>query len=63
VKLNSGPQCTEVTVIALKKKLKATKYSDQHTFTIMVHTAKIVRGILRRMLDRKIEDIFVEDQF
>jgi hypothetical protein len=29
----------------------------------MVRTAKIVGRILRRMLDRKIEVVFVEDQF
>jgi hypothetical protein len=28
----------------------------------MVHTAKLVGRILVRMLDRKTEDVFVEDQ-
>ena len=56
-------ECTEVTVIALKKKPNATKSSDQHAISSMVYTAKIVGRILRRILDRNIEDVFVEDQF
>jgi len=56
-------ECIEVTAVALKKKLNATKCSDHHTISIMVHTAKIVGKILRRMLDRKSENAFVEDQF
>jgi len=56
-------ECTEFTVITLKKKSNAAKCSDQHTISTMLQTAKIVGRILRRMLDRKIEDVFVEDRF
>jgi hypothetical protein len=31
--------------------------------SLMVRTAKIEGSILRRMIERKIEDVFVEDQF
>ena len=56
-------ECVEVTATTLKKKLNATKCSDQHTISIVVHTENIIGRILRRMLDRKIENVFVEDQF
>ncbi|PNF16702.1 hypothetical protein B7P43_G05333 [Cryptotermes secundus] len=54
---------TEVTMIALKKKTKATKCSDHHTICLMAHTAKITAKILKRRIKRKIEDILGEDQF
>ena len=38
---------TEVTMIALKKKPQATKYSDHRTISLIAHTAKIVAKILR----------------
>jgi len=31
--------------------------------SIMVHTAKLVERVLGRMLERNIEDVFVQDQF
>ena len=46
---------TEVTMIALKKKPQATKYSDHHTISLIAHTAKIVARILRTsILKRKL---------
>ena len=50
---------TEVTMIALKKKIKATKCSDYRTISLIAHTAKI----LRRRNEKKIEDVLGEDQF
>ena len=46
-------------MIALKKKPNATKYSDRRTVSLIAHIAKIVSRILRR----KIEDVFGDDQF
>jgi hypothetical protein len=54
---------TEVTTIALKKKLKPTKCSDHRTISIIAHAAKIVARILRRRFERKIKDVLGEDQF
>jgi len=54
---------TEVTMIALKKEPQATKYSDHRTISLIAHTAKIVAKILRRRIEKKIEDVFGEDQF
>jgi hypothetical protein len=51
----------EVTMIALKKKPKATKCSDHRTISIIAHAAKIVARILRR-IERKTEDALGEDQ-
>ena len=42
---------TEVTMVALKKKTKATKHSDYRTISLIAHTAKI----LRRRIEKKIE--------
>jgi retron-type reverse transcriptase len=50
-------------MIALKKKPKATKCSDHHTIRLIAHTAKIVAKILRRRIEKKIEDVLGEDQF
>ena len=50
---------TEVTMIALKKKTQTTKCSDHRTISLISHTAKI----LRRRIERKIEDVLGEDQF
>jgi hypothetical protein len=52
----------EVTMIALKKKPKATKCSDHRTISIIAHAAKIVERILRR-IERKTEYALGEDQF
>jgi hypothetical protein len=53
----------EVTMIALKKKPKATKCSDHHTISLIAHVAKIVARILTRRIERKTEDVLGEDQF
>ena len=54
---------TEVTMMALKKKTQTTKCSDHRTFSLISHTAKIIAKILRRRIERKIEDVLGEDQF
>jgi len=54
---------TEVTMIALKKKPQATKRSDHRTISLIAHTAKTVAKILRRRIEKKIEDVLGEDQF
>ena len=48
---------TEVTMIALKKKTQATKCSDHRTISLIAHAAKIIARILRRRIERKIEDV------
>jgi hypothetical protein len=53
---------TEVTMIALKKKPKATKCNDHRTISIIAHAAKIVARILRRRIERKTEEA-LGDQF
>jgi len=53
---------TEVTMIALKKKSQATKCSDHRTISPITHTAKIIAKILRRRIERKIENVLGEDQ-
>ena len=53
---------TEVTMAAFKKP-KATKCSNHCTICLTSHTAKIVARILRRRIDRKIEDVLGQDQF
>jgi hypothetical protein len=50
-------------MIALKKKPQATKCSDHRTISLIAHTAKIVVKILRRRIEKKIEDVPEEDQF
>jgi len=54
---------TEVTMIALKKKPQATKCSEHRTISLIAHTAKIVAKILRRRIEKKIEDGLGEDKF
>ena len=54
---------TEVTMITLKKKPQVTKFSDHRTISLIAHTAKIVAKILRRRIEKKIEDVLGEDQF
>ena len=54
---------TEVTMIALKKKPQATKCSNHRTISLISHIAKIVAKILRRRIEKKIEDVLGEDQF
>jgi hypothetical protein len=50
---------TEATMITLKKKPQAAKCSDHCTISLIAHTAKI----LRRRIEKKIEDVLGEDQF
>ena len=50
-------------MIALTKKPQATKCSDHRTISVIAHTAKIVTKILRRRFEKRIEDVFGEDQF
>jgi len=54
---------TEVTMITLKKTTKATKCSDYRTISLTANTAKIIVNILRRRIEKKIEDVLGEDQF
>ena len=54
---------TEVTLIALKKKPQVTKCSDHRTISLIAHTAKRVAKILRRRIEREIEDVLGENQF
>ena len=53
----------EFTMIALKTKPQATKCSDHRTISLIAHTTKIVAKILRRRIEKKIEDVLREDQF
>jgi hypothetical protein len=48
---------------ALKKKSKATKQRNHRIVSLIAHTAKMVAGTLRSGIQRKIEDVFGEDQF
>jgi predicted DNA-binding protein len=50
-------------MIALKKKTQATKCSNHLTISLIAHTAKIVAKILRRRIEKKIEEVLGEDQF
>jgi len=49
-------------MIALKKKPQATKCSVHRTISLIAHAAKIVAKILRRRIEKKIEDV-LGDQF
>jgi len=53
---------TEVKMVALKKKTQATKCSDHRIISLIAHTAKIIAKILRRIIQRKVEDVLGEDQ-
>jgi hypothetical protein len=54
---------TEVKMIASNKKPNAIKGSDHRAISLIAHTAKISARILRRRIERKIEDELAEDQF
>ena len=54
---------TEVRMIVLKKKPQATKCSDHLTINLIAHTAKIIAKILRRRIEKKIDNVLGEDQF
>jgi hypothetical protein len=60
MKLEGGP---EVTMTALKKKTQATKCSDHRTISLIAHTVKIAARILRRRIEKKIEDVLGEGEF
>ena len=46
-----------------EEKTQPTKCSDHRTISLIAHTEKIVAKIVRRRIERKIEDVFEEDQF
>jgi len=46
---------TDVTMIALKEKTRATKYSENRSISLIIHAAKIIAKILRRRIEKKIE--------
>jgi len=50
-------------MIALKKKTQVTKCSNHRTISLTAHTAKIIAKILRRRIERKIEDVLGKDRF
>jgi len=50
-------------MIALKKKPQATKCGDHRSVSLIANTAKIVAQILRRRIERNIEDVLGDDQF
>ena len=54
---------TEVTMIALKKKTKATKCSDYRAISFIANTAKKIAKILKRRIEKKIGNVLGEDQF
>jgi archaellum biogenesis protein FlaJ (TadC family) len=47
----------EVTMIALRKS-KAAKCSGHSTISLIMHAAKIVAKILRKRIEKKIENVF-----
>jgi hypothetical protein len=53
----------QVTMNVLKKKPQATKCSNHHTISLISYTAKIVAKILKREIEKKIEDVLRVDQF
>jgi len=50
-------------MIAVMKKPQATKCSDHRTISLIAHTPKRAANILRRRIEKKIEDVLGEDQF
>jgi hypothetical protein len=50
-------------MIALKKKLEATKRRDHCTISFIIRAAKIVVKMLRQRIERKIENVPGEEQF
>jgi hypothetical protein len=53
---------TEVTMIASKKKPQATKCSGHRTISLIAHTSNMVAKILRRRIEKEIEEVLGEDQ-
>jgi hypothetical protein len=52
----------EVTMTVLKKS-QAAKCNDYCTIGLIAHTAKTIAKIFRRRIERRVEDVFGEDQF
>ena len=52
---------TEVTVTALKNVSETTKCSDHRIMKLITYAAHIVAKIHRRKIERKIDDVLVED--
>ena len=46
-----------------KREQKAAKCSDHHKISLIAHATKTVARMLRRWVERKIEDVLGEDQF
>jgi len=55
--------CNKFKIIAFKEKPKSTNYRDLRTICLIANTAKMVGRILKRKIERKIEDIFRLDNF
>jgi len=54
---------SKTSIITIKKKPQATKWSDHRTLSLNARTAKIIAKILSRRIEKKIEDVLGEDQF
>jgi len=61
------PECSLplslVAIIPSKKKPTFAKCSDRFLVSLIAHAAKIVARILRRRIERKVEDVLGGDQF
>ena len=55
--------CLKEEATSCKMKPQAAKCNDHRTISLIAHTAKIVAKILRRRIEKKIEDVLGEDQF
>ena len=55
--------CNKFKIIAFKEKPKATNYRDLRTICFISNTAKRVGRILKRKIERKIEDVLGLDNF
>jgi len=55
--------CNKFKIIDFKEKQKPTNYLDIRTICFIANTAKIVGRILKRKIERKIEDVFRLDNF
>jgi hypothetical protein len=53
---------TEVKMITINKKPKASKFSHRRTISLIAHTATLAARILRRGFERKTEDVLEEDR-
>ena len=50
-------------MIAVKKKPQVTKCGNHRTISLIAHATKIIAKVVRRRIERKIEDVLAEDQF